>query len=759
MNGTASVSNGALPEQPGVTSGKPLDSAVDATTSSLRQMSTISQETPRILSTIEQPLSNARETTEPSLESDTVPVKESQKQPERLIASSLMNDTDYRISAPNKGTDLSNKIVSSKDTMEIDVSTDADTSTLPDGHNDLSTKFADVISVDQAPKVDEEMQDAPATLEAVDKGENSSRTQRPGLAQDATPETNDHPDMSQGISIQTKLSRPRDDEISSNEPASKRVKSDDGDSSAIPEFKVPEASVAASASPDAITADVPDQSLATDVPTAPIEAQADPAVTNGNARLSRPQDREQNPNFDTPMTKPQQKHLQRGLVNLKKNQHALPFTNPVDYVALNIPTYPDIVKNPMDLKTMDQKLKDDKYRTVAEYINDFDQMVLNTVLFNGEAHGVTQHAFQLRIAFDRNISTLPGQDYMEPTAAEKKAKKAAVPKPPPRRESRSSLGNAKSPTASSPQTTFALGPSGVPLIRRDSTVADGRPKREIHPPAPKDLPYSASKPKRKKFQLELKFCQEVLTELKRPKYTSISQPFLQPVDPVSLNIPNYHKVIKKPMDISTIHRKLEAGQYENAKEFEGDVRQMFQNCYKFNPADHPIHKLGKDYEKIFDEKWAQKAKWLNDHGPNSEAQSPGSFTEADDEEDEEEEPEEEEEDDNDQISELQKSIVALSQQIDTLKKGKRKSPPAASKKSKAAKPPKKEVKKTQTAKANKKGTGKRGGQQKARIMSYDEKRAISDRINDLPEGKIPQVLQIIRENMPGLKVSFSIFSI
>ena len=114
-------------------------------------------------------------------------------------------------------------------------------------------------------------------------------------------------------------------------------------------------------------------------------------------------------------------------------------------------------------------------------------------------------------------------------------------------------------------------------------------------------------------QMELKFCSEVLTELKRGKHLKISEPFLQPIDPQALNIPSYYNFIKKPMDVSTIEKKLIDGQYENAKEFEADIRLMFQNCYKFFfGRSHPVHGKGKEYEKVFEDKWSQKGKWLND---------------------------------------------------------------------------------------------------------------------------------------------------
>ena len=695
---------------------------------------------------VKQPVSDIRQPTEPAPDDVATEIKESKQQQDLIADQSLANGLAQGGDAPIERSLASEPEPSSTDAMNIDPLPQA--AAEPVTENDPNVQESNTrkpIPHHSGPAVaDLLMSDAPPTSDVVQPS-----IEGPSLVptvSELLPEKRQASEPPAGV--QGKVSHPRDDENAESEPASKRVKAEDS-AQATPEFKIPDAP-AQSGTASTSTSDAPKEGQAA--------AAAGPApatrIVNGKVLLERPAERTDTPEFDVEMTKPQQKHLQRGLTNMKKSHHAPPFTTPVDYVALNIPNYPNVVKHPMDLKTMEQKLKEDQYKTVAEYIRDFDQMVTNTVLFNGDAHDVTQHGFHLRMAFDRNLAALPSRDYTEPSAEEKKkAKKAVVPKPPPRRESRSSLGNAKSPTASSPQTTFALGPAGVPLIRRDSTVADGRPKREIHPPAPKDLPYSASKPKRKKFQQELKFCIETLNELKKPKYIQVSGPFQQPVDPVSLNIPNYHKIIKKPIDVSTIEKKLNAGQYENAKEFEADVRLMFSNCYKFNPPDHPVHKMGKEYEKIFDDKWSQKAKWLSDHAPSSEAQSPGSFTEADEDDEDEEEPEEEEEEDgkeDDRIVKLQESIMALSQQLDTLKKGKKKSPPAPAKKLKTGKVTKKEPKKA-APKSGKKAPGKRGGQ-KVPIMSYDEKRSISDRINELHETKIPQVLQIIRDNMPNLKV-------
>ena len=457
----------------------------------------------------------------------------------------------------------------------------------------------------------------------------------------------------------------------------------------------------------------------------------------------------------SPMTKPRKKHLQKAIANIKRNQAAKLFLVPVDAEALNIPTYYNVVTQPMDLKTIEDKLRADGYPTTDALRSDFDQIVQNTKLFNGEIHPVTQSAFAIRDKFEHAMTNLPSLDVPDSAPSKKKAPDPMVVRaPPPRRESRSSLpGSARSPASAVSPQTFALGPEGLPLIRRDSTI-DGRPKREIHRPAPKDLPYTNQKPKKKKYILELKFCDHVLKELAKVRHKDIYDPFKVPVDPVALNIPSYHSVVKKPMDFGTIRTRLDRGSYENAKEFEVDARQVFKNCYLFNPENDPVNRLGKGLEAVFNDEWSNKRQWLEDNAPESGQRSPAS---SDDEESDEEEEEEEEEDDNqlEIVSKLQKQIAEMSKQVEMITSGaKKKTPPTASKKStKPAKPVKKETKKAAPApvKAEKKAASKASKKSSAPYVTYEQKQDISTRINSLTEAKMSQALSIIRSNMPNLK--------
>ncbi|OXB53190.1 hypothetical protein ASZ78_001100 [Callipepla squamata] len=59
----------------------------------------------------------------------------------------------------------------------------------------------------------------------------------------------------------------------------------------------------------------------------------------------------------------------------------------------------------------------------------------------------------------------------------------------------------------------------------------------------------------------------------------------QGLSPVDQRIPNYYKIIKKPMDLSTVKKKLQkkhSQHYQTPEDFVADVRLIFKNCERFN---------------------------------------------------------------------------------------------------------------------------------------------------------------------------------
>ena len=51
---------------------------------------------------------------------------------------------------------------------------------------------------------------------------------------------------------------------------------------------------------------------------------------------------------------------------------------------------------------------------------------------------------------------------------------------------------------------------------------------------------------------------------------------------VQHTVPNYFEIIKEPMCMQTIKKKLEDNQYKTSEECVKDFRLMFSNCYMYN---------------------------------------------------------------------------------------------------------------------------------------------------------------------------------
>lgn len=76
-------------------------------------------------------------------------------------------------------------------------------------------------------------------------------------------------------------------------------------------------------------------------------------------------------------------------------------------------------------------------------------------------------------------------------------------------------------------------------------------------------------------------------------------PFHTPVDTVKLSLPDYFDIIKKPMDMGSIRKRLEGNYYWSADEAIADFNQMFTNCYIYNKPGEDIVVMAKNLEKFF----------------------------------------------------------------------------------------------------------------------------------------------------------------
>lgn len=505
---------------------------------------------------------------------------------------------------------------------------------------------------------------------------------------------------------------------------------------AVPEETVPEEQpVPTEAEPTAAAAAEPVAGIETpaDAPVdTPAEATAEEARTESPTEPkpeenmvpapAPPQEPDMNNLPQNPMPAHQKKHALTAIKAVKRLKDAKPFLKPVDIVALNIPLYYNYIPRPMDLSTIERKLNVDAYETPEQVTDDFNLMVNNCIKFNGDKSVIAQMARNIQASFEKHMLNMPSKDA------------------PPQQQKR---------TKANPD---------QPVVIRRAPSQSGRPKREIHPPKTKDIyPYESNKPKSKKHQMEMKFCQQVLKELLSKKYSSFNYPFLEPVDPVALNCPTYFDFVKEPMDLGTIQKKLNNWEYQTAEEFEHDVRLVFKNCYAFNPEGTIVNMMGHRLEDVFNSRWADRPVIPDEESADEGGESDDGY--------ESEEASEEEQIDETQIT--NPAIQYLEQQLERMKielqQLKKQELERIRKERRAARGASKSKRRGKTGTKRKAaGNGKSaassassGGKRRKKnplkaVVTYDMKRTISERIGDLPESKLEKAVDIIRKSMPEI---------
>ncbi|XP_062049422.1 bromodomain testis-specific protein isoform X3 [Lepus europaeus] len=128
------------------------------------------------------------------------------------------------------------------------------------------------------------------------------------------------------------------------------------------------------------------------------------------------------------------------------------------------------------------------------------------------------------------------------------------------------------------------------------------PSRQIalvNPPPPEFI----NTKKNGRLTNQLQYLQKVV--LKALWKHSFSWPFQQPVDAVKLKLPDYYTIIKSPMDLNTIKKRLENKYYVKASECIEDFNTMFSNCYLYNKPGDDIVLMAQTLEKLFMQKLSQ----------------------------------------------------------------------------------------------------------------------------------------------------------
>ncbi|NXA64673.1 BRD3 protein, partial [Mohoua ochrocephala] len=531
---------------------------------------------------------------------------------------------------------------------------------------------------------------------------------------------------------------------------------------------------------------------------------------------------------------------------LWKHQFAWPFYQPVDAIKLNLPDYHKIIKNPMDMGTIKKRLEHNYYWSASECMQDFNTMFTNCYIYNKPTDDIVLMAQALEKIFLQKVAQMPQEEVeLLPPVPKGKGRKpsagtqsagaqqavavSSVSPPAPFQN----VPPAVSQTPNWARNSWSLSPlvfqkkgvkrkadtttpttSAITASRSESPTPLSDPKqakiiarresggRPIKPPK-KDLedgevPQHAGK--KGKLSEHLKYCDSILKEMLSKKHAAYAWPFYKPVDAEALELHDYHDIIKHPMDLSTVKKKMDSREYQDAQGFAADIRLMFSNCYKYNPPDHEVVAMARKLQDVFEMRFAKMPDEPAEAPPPPPPTAPVVSKSTESSHSSEESSSDSDSSDSEEeratrLAELQEQLKAVHEQLAALsqapvnkpkkkkekkekekkkkdkekEKEKHKVKAEEEKKPKVAQPPKQtQQKKAPAKKANSTTTAnrqpKKGGKQASATydsdeeeeglpMTYDEKRQLSLDINRLPGEKLGRVVHIIQSREPSLRDS------
>lgn len=105
--------------------------------------------------------------------------------------------------------------------------------------------------------------------------------------------------------------------------------------------------------------------------------------------------------------------------------------------------------------------------------------------------------------------------------------------------------------------------------------------------------------KKRKVELRaMEECNKILSEILKSKNKKFTWPFLEPVD--KNLVPDYYDIIKNPVDLSLIQKKLSSSKYDSKESFYKDLDIMLENCFSYNDENSDVYKCGLHFKSFID---------------------------------------------------------------------------------------------------------------------------------------------------------------
>ncbi|XP_029006636.1 protein polybromo-1-like isoform X3 [Betta splendens] len=238
---------------------------------------------------------------------------------------------------------------------------------------------------------------------------------------------------------------------------------------------------------------------------------------------------------------------------------------------VHYPDYYAIIKEPIDLRTIAQRIQIGHYKSVNAMAKDIDLMAKNAKTYNEPGSQVFKDANTIKKVFIQRKSEL---EHSEPTKSSLRI-----------RNRRSGQGDRLSGVTVALQ--YGSESEDDPVLSGSVCYDEGESEAESQS--------SSMEMSNPIFQLY-----EAVRGARNNQGQVFSEPFQQL--PSRREYPDYYQQIKQPISLHQIRTKMKNGDYESVEQIEADLNLMFENAKRYNMPNSSIYKRAFRLQQIMQAK-------------------------------------------------------------------------------------------------------------------------------------------------------------
>uniref|UniRef100_A0A7N8XGM9 Protein polybromo-1 n=1 Tax=Mastacembelus armatus TaxID=205130 RepID=A0A7N8XGM9_9TELE len=238
---------------------------------------------------------------------------------------------------------------------------------------------------------------------------------------------------------------------------------------------------------------------------------------------------------------------------------------------VHYPDYYAIIKEPIDLRTIAQRIQIGYYKSVSAMAKDIDLMAKNAKTYNEPGSQVFKDANTIKKVFIQRKTEL---EHAEPTKSSLRI-----------RNRRSGQGDRLSGVNVALQ--YGSESEDDPVLSGSVCYDEGESEAESQS--------SSMEISNPIFQLY-----EAVRGARNSQGQVFSEPFQQL--PSRREYPDYYQQIKQPIALQQIRAKMKNGDYENVEQIEADLSLMFENAKRYNMPNSSIYKRAFRLQQIMQAK-------------------------------------------------------------------------------------------------------------------------------------------------------------